>query len=170
MSFYDSVDVVTTVTSIPLALAGFTITALQARAAKTAARQARDAAESTRERLIRSSLIALSHQLQKTEDELDKAVNDGENKVAITWINTWKWQASQAKGMLKASNNDEQKIQRALQTSIVAAGEAKNTLVSNPSDLVTDTANVRASIVKVTGEFSALAANLGFRSETEDNV
>ncbi|MER6955766.1 hypothetical protein [Streptomyces sp. NPDC000618] len=163
MSFYSTVDVVTTVTSIPLALAGFTITAWQARGAKHAAEQARDAAESTRERIIRSSLIALSHQLIKTEDELDKAVNDGEIKVAITWINTWKWQASQAKGMLKASNNDEQKILKALQTSIVAAGEAKNTLVSSPTDLITDTANVRAAIVKVTGEVSSLAANLGFQ-------
>ncbi len=163
MSFYDSVDTVTTYTSIPLALVGFGVTFWQAKGAKDAAERARDAAEATRERIIRSSLIALSHQLLKTEDELDKAVNDGEVKIAIAWINTWKWQASQAKGMLKASNSDEQKILRALQTSIVAAGEAKNVLVSNPTDLITDTKNVRSAIVKVTGEISSLAANLGFQ-------
>ncbi|MEZ3179931.1 hypothetical protein KYY02_14930 [Streptomyces pimonensis] len=163
MTFYEIVDVVTTSLGIPLSLAGFGLTFWQARGAKKAAEQARDAAQSTRERIIRSSLIALIHQLIKTEEELDRAVHEGEPRVAISWINTWKWQASQARGLLKASDSDEQKIMRGLQTSIVAAGEAKNILISNPGDLVADTANVRTSIVKVTGELSSLAASLGFQ-------
>ncbi|MFI1612202.1 hypothetical protein [Streptomyces platensis] len=163
MTFYEIVDVTTTSLGIPLALAGFGLTFWQAHGAKRAAEQARDAAESTRERLIRSSLIALIHQLIKTEEELDRAVHEGEVRMAISWTNTWKWQASQAKGLLKAANSEEQKILRGLQTSIVASGEAKNVLISNPGDLVADTANVRTSIVKVTGELSSLAASLGFQ-------
>lgn len=163
VSIYSVIDAVTTVSGIPLALAGFGATFWQSRGAKKAAEQARDAAESTRERLIRSSLISLIHQLGKTEEELDQAVREGEIKVAISWINTWKWQASQAKGLIKASSSDEQKVLRTLQTSIVAAGQAKNTLISNPTDLVSDTASVRGSIVKVTGEIGHLAATLGFQ-------
>jgi PIN domain nuclease of toxin-antitoxin system len=162
VSVYNIIDAVTTVSGIPLALAGFGVTFWQAREAKRAAEQARDAAESTRDRLIRSSLISLIHQLAKTEEELDQAVRDGESGIAISWINTWKWQASQAKGLIKASNNGEQKVLKALQTSIIAAGEAKNTLISNPSDLVSDTASVRSAIVKVTGEIGHMVASLGF--------
>ncbi|MFB7430512.1 hypothetical protein ACFCZ5_04135 [Streptomyces microflavus] len=163
MSVYSVIDSVTTVSGIPLALAGFSVTFWQAREAKKSADQARDAAESTREKLIRSSLISLIHQLGKTEEELDQAVREGESRSAISWINTWKWQASQAKGLIKSSNAEEVKVLRALQTSIVAAGEAKNTLISNPSDLVSDTANVRSAIVKVTGEIGPLVASLGFQ-------
>ncbi|MFC7933549.1 hypothetical protein [Streptomyces cinereoruber] len=162
MSVYNAIDTVTTVSGIPLALAGFGATFWQTRKARKAAEQARDAAESTRDKLIRSSLISLIHQLSKTEEELDQAVSNGETGVAISWINTWKWQASQAKGLIKASNSGEQKVLKALQTSIVAAGEAKNTLISNPVDLVSDTASVRAAIVKVTGEIGHMVASLGF--------
>ncbi|MFC8454607.1 hypothetical protein [Kitasatospora sp. NPDC057223] len=165
MSFYDLVDHVATITSIPFAVIGFAITIWQTWKARTAAEKAQEAAEVMRDRITRSSLVMLIPQLTRVEDEIDRAVSDGNVRLAISWINTWRWQAGQVKGLLQAAQADDPKIMKALQASIVASGEAKNALLAGSSDLYADSAVMRRTISRASGELSSLAAIYGMQGE-----
>ncbi|MFD9880593.1 hypothetical protein ACFWZT_03895 [Streptomyces alboflavus] len=165
MSVYDIVDKASAITSIPFAVAGFGITIWQSWRAATAAEKAQLAAESMRDRISKSSLIMLIPQLMRIEDEIDRAVNENDVRLVVSWINTWRWQAGQAKGLLQAAKADDPKVMKSLQASITACGDAKNTLVAGSADLVQDSAAARKAISKAAGELGSLAANYGMQGE-----
>ncbi|MEU3319621.1 MULTISPECIES: hypothetical protein [unclassified Streptomyces] len=165
MSFYDLVDKASTYTSIPFAIVGFGVTIWQSWRAASAAEEAKLAAESMRDRISKSSLIMLIPQLVRIEDEIDRALNGNDVGLVVSWLNTWRWQASQARGFLQAAKADDPKVMKALQASITACGEAKNTLVAGTSNLVQDSAAARKAISKAVGELGSLAANYGMQGE-----
>ncbi|MEZ7157262.1 hypothetical protein ACBR38_19800 [Streptomyces sp. MAD19A] len=104
-------------------------------------------------------------QLVRIEDEIDRAVNENDVRLVVSWLNTWRWQASQAKGYLQAAKADDPKVMKALQASITASGETKNILVAGTSDLIQDSAAARKAISKAAGELGSLAANFGMQGE-----
>jgi len=159
MTPYWWVDHVSTVFSIPLALAGFTIAIWQLAKTRKAADAARRAAVSALEQVQRLNLVGLLPQLSRIDDEIDRAVQVQSTEILRFWISQWKWQAGGARGYLNPSLRDEEKVMRLIQSSIVAASDVRRALHTvAPDQLVTATADLRRSISKVTSELGMLAA------------
>ncbi|MEU5136289.1 hypothetical protein [Streptomyces californicus] len=164
MSFYTLIDGAATVTSIPFAVVGFGVTIWQSRKAQSAAEAARDAARSAADSISRASLLVLIPQMQRVEEELERAVRDKSTDLALSWLSTWRWQAGQARGFLSSSTADEVEVLTALQASVTAARSAKAKLIETQTvDIVVATKQALSAIGKVTGELGALAASYGIQ-------
>ncbi|MFF0550255.1 hypothetical protein ACFYUL_14950 [Streptomyces sp. NPDC004311] len=159
------IEVVANWSAIPVAAAGFFFTIKQTIKARHAAEMAQKSAEDARDRISRSSLLVLLPQLHRAEDQMERAVRDGSVELAISWLSTWRWQASQVRGLLDEADPQQRVLADSLQASISAAASAKEKLMSNGSpDVVVATRAVRAAVGKVTGELGALASSHGMQA------
>lgn len=153
-------DYISTTLSIPIAAAGFYIAIKQINKTKVAAEAARDAAETARKQVGRGSLLVLLPQLQRTEEELERAINLDSRDLCATWLNTWRWQAGQLKGHLRRITTDTATLETTIQASVVASANAKNNLMGpEPGDLKKSTSTARRSIAAVTSEIGDLLAD-----------
>ncbi|GAA2738851.1 hypothetical protein [Actinocorallia aurantiaca] len=167
MSLYDLVDRITTVTTIPFTFIGFSIAIWQIVKSRRAAEAAQRAAISTQKRLARSGLLVLIPQLQRAEEELEKAIAQNSKEFAIVWLTTWRWQAGQLRGHLKIASPADRKLLKLIQESVTSAAIAKNELVgSSANNLVTKTKKVREAIAGVTNELGSLMALQGMEIES----
>jgi hypothetical protein len=149
-------------TAIPFALIGFGATIWQTTKARNAAEAARDAAKAAQSSISRNSLLMLIPQLQRVEDELERAVQIESAELAITWLSSWRWQAGQVRGFLGRSSAENKRILRALQSSISMAAQVKSAIIDgSPDDLASITRSARKAIADVTNEIGALAATQG---------
>lgn len=165
VGIYSFVDAASTWSAIPLALSGFGVTIWQTTKAKRAAEMASRSAQEAKERIGRSSLLVLLPQLHRAEEQLERAVRDGSVELTISWLSTWRWQASQMRGLLDESDPPQREIAVSLQASISSATSAKEKLISNSApDVVTSTRSVRTAMGKVTGELGAMASSQGMQS------
>ncbi|QCW77449.1 hypothetical protein EQG64_08005 [Streptomyces sp. S6] len=165
MGIYSFVDAASTWSAIPLTLSGFGVTVWQTTKAKKAAEMAARSAQEAKERIGRSSLLVLLPQLHRAEEQLERAVRDGSVELTISWLSTWRWQASQMRGLLDESDPPQRDIATSLQASISSATSAKEKLISNSNpDVITSTRSVRAAMGKVTGELGAMASSQGMQS------
>lgn len=172
MSVNDAVTLAAAYTAIPFALIGFGITIRQASKAKTAAEAARDAAKMTQSALARNSLLVLIPQLQRVEEELERAVQTDSADLIITWLSNWRWQAGQVRGLLSKSSSENRKILKSLQSSIAISAKAKSDIIDGTvEELAISTKAVRDAIAEVTNELGALAALQGIAigESTNDN-
>jgi hypothetical protein len=157
--FYDLVEHAATITAIPLALAGFGATIWQTTRARKAAEAASAAATSAKVQMSRANLLLLIPQLQKAEEELERAVTERSLSASIYWLSAWRWQAGLLRAYLSITAPSDRKVLKLIQSSLTIAGSTKNGLVGNISaDLIKDTLAVRDAIVLVTTELGALAA------------
>lgn len=156
------IEHVSVVTSIPLALLGFGITVWQIIKTKSAAFAATRAATRTLAQMQGMSMISLLPQLSRIDDEIDRAVDSQSAEILRFWISQWKWQAGEMRGYLDAEDRAEEKIMRAIQSSISAASDVRRELHNvTPDQLVGATEDLRKLIGRVTGELSMLAARRG---------
>ena len=152
------------IAAIPLAIAGFGFTLWQIRKARTAAEAARDAAKEAQRGIGRGTLLLLIPQLQRTEDEVERAIGDGKQDLMFSWLAIWRWQASQLRGLLKVAAPDERGILKAIQKSMVATADLKTELFGiQNSDLVDATREVRTAITAVTNGLGELAVVQGMQ-------
>ena len=160
MSLYNLFEHAATVTAIPFAIIGFGVTIWQTIKARTAAEAARDAANSAKVQVSRSNLLLLIPQLQKAEEELERAVTGDSTSAVIYWLGIWRWHGSQLRGYLSITLPSDRKILKLLQSSLTVAGATKNQLVGpDAHELAKETKAVRDAIVLVTTELGALAAS-----------
>lgn len=166
---YDVVDHVSTSLSIPLAVVGFVIAIRQINKSRSAAEAARDAATNTTADLNRAGILVLLPQLQRVEEQIERAVDSGSTELFIAWANVWRWQASQFRGYLELAEVDSKTLSEHIQKSVTLVTVAKSSLVGNSSvDLVKATKKALESIAVVTSELGALAALYGSKARTED--
>lgn len=160
-------DAVNGVTAIPFAVVGFGVTFWQLRKTKDAANAASDAARRAQRQISRGNILMLLPQIQRIEDELERAIQLDQVQLAISWLATWRWQAGQLRGLLPNENNQRRRLHRSLQASISVAAETKIRLLdpAQASDLVAITNAVRAAIAAVTNELGALAVEYGASTE-----
>jgi hypothetical protein len=162
MSFNAVVQDTAAYTAIPLALAGFGITFWQIARTRRVAEAARDAARSTQSDIIRSSLLILIPQLQRVEEELDRAIQIGSDDLAMTCLANWRWQAGQVRGYLSRTSKGNRQIISSLQSSIAMAAQVKSAIIdSSAADLADITKSARDAIADVTNELGMLAAVQG---------
>jgi hypothetical protein len=161
---YAFVEHATTITAIPLAIIGFGFTLWQVRKTRKAAEAARDAAGLAQRGIGRGNLLVLIPQLQRVEDELERAIHSGHQELALTWIGTWRWQAGQLRGLIQVTAPTNRKMLKAIQTSMVAASDAKASLVSEKTiDLAAETKGVMSAIAAVTVDLGEIAVIQGMR-------
>lgn len=166
---YWYIEHITIISTIPLALIGFGFTLWQVRKTRTAAEAARDAAKNAQRGIGRGSLLVLIPQLQRTEEELERAVRSGYSDIAMSWLGTWRWQAGQLRGLINVASTDRA-VLRAIQASVVAAAEAKTELVGSIGvDLVIATKDVRTAIAAVTNQLGELAVVQGMQMGQDSN-
>jgi hypothetical protein len=163
VTFYWIVEHVSTISVIPLAIVGFGITWWQIHKTRTAAEAARDAARDTQHGIGRGSLLVLIPQLQRTEEELERAVRSGHHDIALSWLGTWRWQAGQLRGLINVTSTERDTL-KSIQESVVAAADAKAELIASAeADLVIATQDVRTAIAAVTNELGELAVVQGMQ-------
>jgi hypothetical protein len=161
---YWYVEHVSIIATIPLAIAGFGFTLWQIRKARTAAEAARDAARDAQRGIGRGTLLLLIPQLYRTEEELERAIGDGQPGLMLSWLAIWRWQASQLRGLLKVTAPDERGILKAIQKSMVATADLKTEMLGIKSnDLVDATKEVRTTIAAVTNGLGELAMVQGMQ-------
>jgi hypothetical protein len=160
MTFYNLVEHAATITAIPFALGGFGATIWQTWKARKAAEAANDAATSAKVHMSRANLLLLIPQLQKAEEELERAVTEQSLATVIYWLGAWRWQASQLRAYLSMTASGDRKVLKLIQNSLATAGNTKTRLVGNSAaDLIKETIGVRDAIALVTTELGALAAS-----------
>lgn len=140
---------------IPLAVAGFGATYYQALRARGASEAARDAAQSAEQTISRNHLLVLLPQLQRVENDLDFAVEQGDRKLASFLMSNWRWQAGQLRGFLK-DDPQNRKTLKAIQTSITLAASAKIDVLDTANPVAKTARPVQDAIAAVTGDLGHL--------------
>ena len=99
-------------------------------------------------------------QLQRVENDLERAV-DGDERVLVRYqLEAWRWQAGQLRGLVGLALHRDHPIIRDLQESVSLASQAKIALsnVARPMNL--STRAVRQSIAAVNDQCATLAAEI----------
>ncbi|MFI7447896.1 hypothetical protein ACIBQX_10400 [Nonomuraea sp. NPDC049714] len=163
----DIVEQVANYSAIPLALLGFSFTLWQLLKTRRAAEAARDAARAAQQSIARNSLLMLIPQLQRIEEELDRAVHVSSLELTMAWLTSWRWQAGQVRGYLSVVSVTDKKVMKVLQSSVMKASVAKTDLIDGAEglDLVLATKTAREAIAAVTNELGVLAAMQGAQAE-----
>jgi hypothetical protein len=158
---YSVIDHVSTILSVPLAVGGFWIALHQIGKTRRAAEAARDMATAAREDASRASVLVLIPQLQRVEEQIDRAVDAKSVELVIAWANTWRWQASQLNEHLRTlPSMARHELPRLLQESVIAAANVKKSLTGNtPSDLQRSTKRMRDAVTAVTSELGGLVVH-----------
>jgi hypothetical protein len=170
MSLNSYVELASAYSAIPFALAGFGFTIWQIVKTRTAAESALDAARSAQHSIVRNSLLMLIPQLQRVEEELERAVRTQSEDSVVTWLSSWRWQAGQVRGFLAEASPHNKQVLSALQSSIAMAAQVKSAIIDGPlEDLPIITKAARDAIADVTNELGALAAMQGARIGASDN-
>ncbi|MFC0527228.1 hypothetical protein [Phytohabitans kaempferiae] len=164
MDFFDVAGRIADVTAVPGLVTGFVITYRQLRKTRTAADAARDAAHNAQASIGRSNLLVLIPQLQRVEEELDRAVRQGVEEVVVSALQGWRWQAGQVRGLLEAGRLGNQSLLTDIQHSVTAAAVAQHNLHGPSKNLVSTTHKVRQAIAKVTNELGAVATVQGIQA------
>ena len=152
-------DRVTTYSSLALALLGFGFTLYQLKKTKSAAEAASRASSETLSQVQRLSLVSLLPQLLRIDDEIDRAVELESTELLRFWLSQWKWQASEARGLLNPDVDGEKKLMRSIQSSVAAAAQTKRELHGiSPGQYVVVTADVRTLVGRVTGELGMITS------------
>jgi hypothetical protein len=158
-TLYWWIDHVATIASVPLALIGFGVAIWQIVKTRRAADAATAAATSVLEQVQRLSLVRLLPQLTRIDDEIDRAVQVQSVEVLRVWISQWRWQAGEVRGYLDPTVRENEKVMKLIQSSIVAASDARRNLHTvTPDELAAATADLRKLVGRVTGELGVLAA------------
>lgn len=160
-SFYSVIDVLSTTLSLPLAIIGFGVAYFQIRKTRAAAESARDAALAARSDASRAAILILLPQLQRVEEQIDRAVETRSVELVLSWSNAWRWQASQLSGHIDVVASSRPQLPQLLQASVMAASTAKTALVgsSTPPDIARATKRMRDAIMAVTSELGALTVH-----------
>jgi hypothetical protein len=162
MSVNSVVELAAAYATIPLAIVGFGFTIYQISKTRKAAEAAADAARSTQYGIIRNSLLILIPQLQRVEEELERAVRAESDDLVVTWLSNWRWQAGQVRGLLAQASPQNRKVLSSLQSSIAMAAQVKSAIIDGPlEELPIITKAARDAIADVTNELGALAATQG---------
>jgi hypothetical protein len=135
-----------------LTLAGLWLTWLQARKATTAAEAARTAVSRTEVQLRANQLLVLIPQLRWLTGELDAAIDAGEPIWARRHLESWRWHASNVRGLLSVADNEQKKILKALQDSVSQAASAGEVLRARKVPVADATHQARTSIGRACDE------------------
>lgn len=165
-TIYDWVDHISTSASIPLAVGGFWIAIRQINKTKKAAEAAKAAVTETRIDVSRTWVMILLTQLQRTEEDLERAVEAGSAELFVSWSNTWRWQAGQLRGHLQNLDTDHE-ILKLIQNSVAVVSVAKrNVKPGDSKELQKTTKRALEAVAAVTNELGALIAAYGIGIET----
>ncbi len=160
MTFRSLVENASLYSSIPFAIIGFGITYWQLIKTRNAAQAATQAAYNAQRQLARNHIIILLHQLPRAEEELDRAISSGSVESTAAWLNTWRVQAGQLRGLLKDDDGVDPGFSANIQSSIVDAAGAKDKILRRPGpDLSGNTRQARTSIGRVTNEIGELMSH-----------
>lgn len=165
MAFLELAGRVADVSAIPVAAIGFGLTFWQLSKTRKAAEAARDAAETAQAAISRSNILVLIPQLQRTEEELERAVIAKSKPLIRSHLQNWRWQAGQMRGLLKVGGLAADELLTDIQVSVAGASEVASELIgSSDLDLPFLTKSVRESIARVTNELSVVASIQGIQS------
>lgn len=172
LNVLDLMGHVADVSAVPVALAGFGITYYQIRKTREAAEAAEGAARNSQAAIGRSNLLVLIPQLQRVEEDLDRAVRDGSEQVVISSLQAWRWQAGQVRGLLEVGRLASRELLVDIQDSVSAASQAQIELAGSGGELslAIATKDARDAIAKVTNELGAVATVQGIRAGGVDNA
>lgn len=157
-ALYGFVDVASTSLSMPVAITGFWIAIAQIRKTTRAAEAAREAASNARADARRAGILILLPQLQRAEEQIDRAIDGRSVDLLIAWANTWRWQASQLNMYLQRERVTSTTLPPLLQASVLAAARIKQGL-DNTSQIAWSRTTKRLSdaVTAVTNELGGLA-------------
>ncbi|WP_141725409.1 hypothetical protein [Micromonospora pallida] len=165
MAFLDLAGHAADVSAIPVAATGFGLTLWQLRKTRKAAEAARDAAKTAQAAISRSNVLVLIPQLQRTEEELERAVLAKSKPLIRSHLQSWRWQAGQMRGLLKFGGLAGDDLLTDIQISVSGASEIASELVGSIDvDLAELTKPVREAIARVTNELSAVASMQGIQA------
>jgi hypothetical protein len=142
------------VAGLPLALVGLYMTWRQARDAADAARAAQQAIAATERRIRSKQLMVLIPQMRWIVSELESAITTKDRTAARKQLDSWRWQAGNAQGILSANDPDETKILHGLQQSVGLARVAGAALMKEGRAVATSCAEAHSSILTVCDELN----------------
>ncbi|MEU1604127.1 hypothetical protein [Micromonospora matsumotoense] len=160
------------ISAVPIALAGFSVTFYQIKKTRKAAEAAEGAARNSQAAIGRSNLLVLIPQLQRVEEELDRAVRDASKPVVISSLQAWRWQAGQVRGLLQVGKLAKRDLLVDIQDSVSAASQAQSELTGSGGELslAVATKDARDAIAKVTNELGAVATVQGIQAGGVDDA
>ncbi|MFE9743629.1 hypothetical protein ACFYOT_01865 [Saccharothrix saharensis] len=159
---YSVIDHVSTVASIPLATIGFFVAYVQIRKTRKAAEATRAAVESARTEMSRAGVLTLLPQLQRIEEQMERAVSSNSVELFLAWSNTWRFQAGELKGHLEMLAPGNEQLPTLIQKSVGLAGYMKTALDDKREvDLRKVTRKTREAVAAVTNELGSLVAVYG---------
>ncbi|WP_326561968.1 hypothetical protein [Micromonospora sp. NBC_01796] len=165
MALLDVAGHIADLSALPIAAVGFGLTLWQLRKTRKAAEAARDAAHTAQAAISRSNVLVLIPQLQRIEEELERAVLSKSKTLVRSHLQSWRWQAGQMKGLLKAGSLGTDELLIDIQDSISGASEAASQLLSTGDlDLADVTKVARSSMARATNELSSIASMQGIQS------
>ncbi len=92
-------------------------------------------------------------QLQRAEEELERSVTSGSPDLVITWINHWRWQASELRGHFRILAPADRQLSKLVQASVTASTLAKKSITNGDDvDLIRVTKRLRDAIAGVINE------------------
>ncbi|GHJ10925.1 hypothetical protein TPA0907_52920 [Micromonospora humidisoli] len=172
MNVLDLIGHVADISAVPIAIIGFGVTYNQVKKTRKAAEAAESAARNSQTAIGRSSLLGLIPQLQRVEEELDRAIRSGSEPVVASSLQSWRWQAGQVRGLLQVGKLASRELLVDIQDSVSAASQAQIELSGSGGDLnlATATKDVRDAIAKVTNELGAIATVQGIQAGGVDDA
>ncbi|MGX4657546.1 hypothetical protein ACWCHM_28070 [Micromonospora sp. SCSIO 07396] len=172
MNVLDLIGHVADISAVPVAIIGFGVTYNQVKKTRKAAEAAESAARNSQKAIGRSSLLGLIPQLQRVEEELDRAIRSGSEPVVASSLQSWRWQAGQVRGLLQVGKLARRELLVDIQDSVSAASQAQIELSGSGGDLnlAAATKDVRDAIAKVTNELGAIATVQGIQAGGVDDA
>lgn len=102
--------------------------------------------------------------MQRTEEELERAISIGQQDQLLSWVAIWRWQAGQLRGLLRFATTDQRDLRKAIQETMVATADLKTELLGKTgNDLVAATKEVRTAIAAVSNGLGELAVVQGMQ-------
>jgi len=143
------------VTGFALTLLGLFVTWRQAKSAADSAEAARQAVTRTEAQIRSNQLLVLIPQLRWVAAELDAAIDGNESIWTRRYLDSWRWHASNIRGLLSVADSEQKKILRALQDSVSQAANAGDQLRSGKAPVSDATRLARTHIGRVCDHLTA---------------
>ena len=143
-----------TVAGIPLALIGLFFTWQQARNAASAAKAAQEAVQRTEQTIRAKQLAILVPLLRWTVTELESAIAANSHSAARRSLDSWRWQAGNAQGVLGARDPAEFTVLQSLQQSVGLARTAGTALMKEDRLVATSCSKAHQGILVACDQLS----------------
>lgn len=169
IAVFTTPDTYLAIVGVLITVAGFTITIWQILRTARASEATRKAVQSTEARMALNHILVVIPQLRILEQDLDRAIEDGDRLAAMRALGSYSYVVSEVSGLLGEQDVMDAETVERLKSSAVAAGQAKSRLLDSANTMPKSaTREFRQDLAEVATALNALVGRYRLQSEERD--